>query len=312
MRILLMTVALMGGLFSWFHNRDNLDLTSSIHHETTVLTSDNSQKTHEQASSSRPLLVETAAADSGSPLQPLIDAELPQLKSHMITFWQDCKKYQNCQLQLDELAQIATLQRYNLIAQYPQKMQQLQQLFGTSFIKQDSDLKTKIALVQKHREAIWGDNAAALFAEENQHYAQQLALADIYQNSQFYSDDENLAALERWQAQQSQDYSAEQQYQQASQLLTAGKSPEQAQQINTALAKKYLSNRESQAVISRLQATANQAQQAQDYQAGLAALKQQLAHARQTNLAALEETQWQQYQSDQITDYRLAFFSNNQ
>lgn len=80
---------------------------------------------------------------------------LTALKTKIQNFWQQCTKRRDCEQWQAELAETVSAERYQLFAEYPGKLKQLEALMGSELIAQDSTLADKIAMVQAQRQQIF-------------------------------------------------------------------------------------------------------------------------------------------------------------
>lgn len=327
MRMSIISAILLGGIFYWFQLPENntSDMTlinidsevlasSPVPFDDTSVTFDNKTDLESITNvlTKQPFNKEESISQNAAlqQLTQLANIKLSLIKPHIIKFWQQCKQQNNCQQQLNQLEKISKIQRFRLVAEYPEKIQQVNQLMGSVIISQDIQLSDKIDQVKSLRAEVWGESAEALFAEENAIYASQIALANLYQESQYLSTEESLNNLDIWQQQQGENYTPEQQYQQALQLLNHDKSEAEQRQLSAILAKKYLGEAHSKAVIERSEQVEQQQQLISDYQTGLTELIAQLNDEKNSLQNQLSAQQWQTYETDKITQYRQSFFAN--
>jgi hypothetical protein len=233
---------------------------------------------------------------------------LAELKPEIENFWRQCTKQQQCEQWLAELATTVSAERYQLIAEYPAKLQQLETLMGSNLITQETTLADKVALVQAQRQQVWGDKADALFAQENAFYQNRQQLATLVEESEYLTQEEQLEALEQLQSAQDSEITPEDKYEQALSLLGNGLASDELNQMKTMLANRYLDTETTQSVMARAVQVDTQQQQVLSYQQGLEQLEDSLATERNSTLAYMTETEWQRYQQQQIFAYRQVFF----
>lgn len=233
------------------------------------------------------------------------------MKAEIQTFWQQCTKQQDCEQWLAELAETVSAERYQLIAEYPGKLKQLETLMGSELITQDSTLAYKVAMVQAQRQQIWGEQAELLFAKENAFYQQRQQLAELLEESEYQTDEERLEILEELYAEQDDEIDPETKYEQALLLLSDGLEGEELSQLKNKLASRYLDADKAQQIAVRETQVIEQAKQVQSYQQGLEQLEHNLTAARNSEYAHLSEAEWQSYKDQQIFDYRQQFFTRS-
>ncbi len=241
----------------------------------------------------------------------LDELPLTELKTEIQEFWQQCTKKQECEQWLAELAETVSLERYQLIAEYPGKLKELETLMGSELIAQDATLTDKVAMVQAQRQQIWGEQAELLFAKENAFYEQRQQLAELQEESKYQTDGERLEALEQLYTDQDDEIAPETKYEQALSLLSDGLEGEELSQLKNKLASRYLDEDKVRQIEVRETQVIEQSQQVQSYQQGLAQLERDLAAARNSEYTHLSEAEWQIYKDQQIFDYRQQFFAHS-
>lgn len=249
------------------------------------------------------------AANTETRFTQLDTLSLSELKPEIEDFWRQCTKQQRCDQWLAELAITVNSERYQLIAEYPAKLQQLETLMGSNLITQETTLADKIALVQAQRQQIWGDQAEALFAQENAFYQNRQQLAALVEESEYLTQEEQLEALEQLQSAQDSDIDPAERYEQALSLLGNGLAPDELSQMKAMLADRYLDTETAQSIITRSAQVVAQQQQVLSYQQGLEQLEANLMAERNSTLAYMTATEWQTYKEQQIFAYRQGFFA---
>ncbi|WDE03721.1 chromosome segregation ATPase [Thalassomonas viridans] len=235
------------------------------------------------------------------------------LQALLRQFWQVCRFKDNCREQLARLQQVLDPGYYSLLENFAAREQQREQLLGDELIAHDSDLEEKIARVKAVNEQVWGDDAGLLYRDEYALYdfsLQGKELAQLTGVDEFIDGYRQLT--QGWQGKlASLDLQTpEARYEQALSLLPASFSESQRARARAELAHLYLSQEQAAAIDQREQQVAEQANTVASYQQGLAALNRELAQQRATSLAHLSVSEWQNYQSQQIYQYRLDFFGN--
>lgn len=243
-------------------------------------------------------------------LKTLSTAPLNGLKPEIIRFWQICKRQRLCDQQLALLKKSTSDERYSIVAHYPERMSALDTLMGSELISHSTKLKDKIALVKTQQAQIWGSDADDLFAAENQFYEDQLALSTLQEESQYWSAEETLDALNEWQESQGDKLTAEEKYQQALSLLDDGKTSSEQQDLRKQLANQYFPAEKSNQIRNRQDQVAQQEADVQGYQAGLSKLKSDLAAQQNSSHNSIPANEWDNYVDDQITQYRKDYFSS--
>ncbi|MCG9688246.1 chromosome partitioning protein ParA, partial [Vibrio tubiashii] len=250
-------------------------------------------------------------ARSAQPNQPNANewvARLSALKGTALSqelkaFWQHCLELNNCEMQLVSLKSLMTDSGYFLLANYPQLKQQWHDSLGTLELNQLARLADKIAEFKREAEAIWGQQAETIFADQFAAYDFALdsqALADI-------SPDDYLAQFQsltkRWQQNSASvgldgDVAT---FETAVSLIPASYSQQQRDAVVNQLAATYLSSEQINEISTRQQQVKDQQQEVQDYQSQLSALKSSLSQQRTSTYSAMTDSDWMAYYNEQIS-----------
>ncbi|MDC5811404.1 chromosome partitioning protein ParA [Vibrio europaeus] len=234
------------------------------------------------------------------------------LSQELEAFWQHCLELNNCEMQLVSLKSLMTDSGYFLLANYPQLKQQWHDSLGTLELNQLARLADKIAEFKRQAEAIWGQQAETIFADQFAAYDFALdsqALADI-------SPDDYIAEFEsltqRWQQNATSvgldgDVAT---FETAVSLIPASYSQQQRDAVVNQLAATYLSSEQINEISTRQQQVKDQQQEVQDYQSQLSALKSSLSQQRSSTYSAMTDSDWMAYYNEQISQFRVDFFNS--
>ncbi|MEX0335219.1 chromosome partitioning protein ParA [Vibrio tubiashii] len=234
------------------------------------------------------------------------------LSQELEAFWQHCLELNNCEVQLVSLKSLMTDSGYFLLANYPQLKQQWHDSLGTLELNQLATLADKIAEFKREAEAIWGQKAETIFADQFAAYDFALdsqALADI-------SPDDYLAEFQsltqRWQQNSASvgldgDVAT---FETAVSLIPASYSQQQRDAVVNQLAATYLSSEQINEISTRQQQVKEQQQEVKDYQSQLSALKSSLSQQRTSTYSAMTDSDWMAYYNEQISQFRIDFFNS--
>ena len=227
-------------------------------------------------------------------------------------FWQQCKMKGHCEQWLQELAGVLSPQRHQLLAKYPEKKQELEQIMGSELLSHNLSLAEKMATIQSQYEQVWGEMANVLFASELALYQHKQEIVQLQDTLPALTREEQLQVIDNYYQEASlseQLTSKEAQYEQALELLGNDLTDHEYNQLVTELAHVYLSPEKVVSVSQRAEQISQQKQQVKNYQQGLAQLHQQLAEARNGDKAHLTDGEWAAYQEQVLFNYRKQFFN---
>lgn len=227
-------------------------------------------------------------------------------------FWQQCKMKGQCEQWLQELAEVLSPQRHQLLAKYPEKKQELEQIMGSELLSHDLSLAEKMATIQSQYEQVWGEMANVLFESELALYQHKLEMVQLQETLPSFTREEQLQVIDNYYQEASlseQLTSKEAQYEQALELLGNALTYREYNQLATELAHVYLSPEKARIISQRADQVAQQKQEVKSYQQGLAQLHQQLAKERNGDKATLTDSEWAAYQEQALFDYREQFFN---
>lgn len=236
------------------------------------------------------------------------------LRQNIEQFWQRCRHQQNCELQLDQLRENFSPERFELVATYWQKQTQRDALFGEDFMSQDTELGDKIANVKAIDQQVWGQQADILFADQYAYYDliqlqdESVGYSSVAQASQRIT--QRLMQYENhWDSFSLSTNSAR--YEQALRLIPAHFSLEQREELQQHLSEFYLNEQEIGEIVQRQVAEKGQAQQIENYQQALAQLNDTLSEQRKVQFSSLAAEQWSQYTAQKRYEFRQDFFANH-
>lgn len=245
----------------------------------------------------------------------LQDAQGQTLMTAITSFWQQCRRHNNCDELLVQQQLLLDDARYQLLVNFPDNQQNEQRLMGESFISQDASLADKIANVKAIREQVWGDDAVLLFQQQDAYYDYRLSLVDPdsrlnqTQNADDFINEYNAMLAERGDDLDSFALASDTaKYEEALQLIPQSMSEDQTARIKAELASQYLTVNERQSIVNREQQVDKQEQEITNYQQGLNHLEATLANERATSKKTMNGEDWQVYKADRLYQYRLDFF----
>ena len=261
---------------------------------------------------------EQMQVNEGMPEQDTLlkDAQGQTLMTAITSFWQQCRRHNNCDELLAKQRLLLDDDRYQLLVNFPVKQQEEQRLMGESLISQDASLADKIANVKAIREQVWGKDAAQLFQHQDAYYDYRLALADPEnrfnqaQNADDFINEYNSMLAERDVDLDSFALSSDiAKYEEALALIPRSMPEDETARIKAKLASQYLTANEQQSIVNRDQQVDKQEQEITDYQQGLNELEVTLANERATSKKTMNDEDWQVYKAERLYQYRLNFFS---
>ncbi|NQZ91039.1 MAG: chromosome segregation ATPase [Moritella sp.] len=315
--LLLISVAFIGSVYFFITNENELNAEkqeraipalSETGHSTIQLTNMVSNQTKEQI---------PVNDDMPEPETLLQDAQGQTLITAITSFWQQCRRHNNCDELLTAQQLLLDEDRYQLLVNFPDNQQNEQRLMGASLISQDASLADKIANVKAIREQVWGDDAALLFQQQDTYYDYRLSLADPdsrfnqTQNADDFINEYNAMLAERGDDLDSFALNSDTaKYEEALQLIPLSMPENETARINAELASRYLTANERQSIVNREQQVDKQEQEITDYQQGLNELEVTLANERNTSKQTMSDEDWQVYKADRLYQYRLNFFSS--
>ena len=314
---LLISVAFIGSVYFFITNENELNAEkqeraipalSETGHSTIQLTNMVSNQTKEQI---------PVNDDMPEPETLLQDAQGQTLITAITSFWQQCRRHNNCDELLTAQQLLLDEDRYQLLVNFPDNQQNEQRLMGASLISQDASLADKIANVKAIREQVWGDDAALLFQQQDTYYDYRLSLADPdsrfnqTQNADDFINEYNAMLAERGDDLDSFALNSDTaKYEEALQLIPLSMPENETARINAELASRYLTANERQSIVNREQQVDKQEQEITDYQQGLNELEVTHANERNTSKQTMSDEDWQVYKADRLYQYRLNFFSS--
>lgn len=227
-------------------------------------------------------------------------------------FWQQCNQKNKCEQWLQELTDVLSPERHQLLAQYPEKKQELEQLMGSELLSHDLTLAEKVAIIQSQYEQVWGEMANVLFASELALYQHKLEMEQIQETLPSLTREEQLRVIDSYYQTASlsnQLTSKEEQYEQALELLGNDLTSSEYNQLKTELAHVYLGSEKAGMISQRTEQITKQKQEVEIYKQGLAQLQQQLITERNSNKSDLTAQEWAKYQEQTLFNYRKQFFN---
>jgi hypothetical protein len=246
----------------------------------------------------------------------LQDAQGQMLIAAITSFWQQCRKHNNCDELLAKQKPLLDYGRYQLLASFPVHQQEEQRLMGESLISQSASLEDKIANVKAIRDLVWGEDAALLFQQQDAYYEYRLSLAEPdnrfnqTQNADGFINEYNAMLAERDGDLDSFALSSDTaKYEEALALIPTSMPEDEIARIKAKLALQYLTANEQQFIANRENQVDKQEQEITDYQQGLNDLELTLADERVTSKQAMNNEDWQTYKAERLYQYRLNFFS---
>lgn len=314
--LLLISVAFIGSVYFFITNENELNAEkqesaipalSETLHSTIQPTDMVSNQTKEQI---------PVNDDMPEPEPLLQDAQGQTLMTAITSFWQQCRRENNCDELLAEQQLLLDDARYQLLVNFPVNQQNEQRLMGASLISQDASLADKIADVKAIRVQVWGDDAALLFQQQDTYYDYRLSLADPdsrfnqTQSANDFINEYNTMLAERDDDLDNFALSSDTaKYEEALQLIPTSMPEDETARIKVELASQYLTANERQSIVNREQQVDKQEQEITDYQQGLNQLEATLANERATSKQTMSDEDWLAYKADRLYQYRLNFFS---
>ena len=314
--LLLISVAFIGSVYFFITNENELNAEkqeraipalSETGHSTIQLTNMVSNQTKEQI---------PVNDDMPEPETLLQDAQGQTLITAITSFWQQCRRHNNCDELLTAQQLLLDEDRYQLLVNFPDNQQNEQRLMGASLISQDASLADKIANVKAIREQVWGDDAALLFQQQDAYYDYRLSLSDpdnrfnLAQNADDFINEYNAMLADQGEDLDSFALSSDTaKYEEALQLIPPSMPEDETARIKAKLASQYLTANERQSIVNREQQVDKQEQDITDYQQGLNELEVTLANERATSKKTMNDEDWQVYKAERLYQYRLNFFS---
>lgn len=314
--LLLISVAFIGSVYFFIINENELNAEKQ---ESSIPAS--SEMVHSAIQSTEIAsnqAKEQMQVNEGMPEQDTLlkDAQGQTLMTAITSFWQQCRRHNNCDELLAKQRLLLDDDRYQLLVNFPVKQQEEQRLMGESLISQDASLADKIANVKAIREQVWGKDAAQLFQHQDAYYDYRLALADpenIFnqaQNADDFINEYNSMLAERDVDLDSFALSSDiAKYEEALALIPRSMPEDETARIKAKLASQYLTANEQQSIVNRDQQVDKQEQEITDYQQGLNELEVTLANERATSKKTMNDEDWQVYKAERLYQYRLNFFS---
>lgn len=314
--LLLISVAFIGSVYFFIINENELNAEKQ---ESSIPAS--SEMVHSAIQSteiSSNQAKEQMQVNEGMPEQDTLlkDAQGQTLMTAITSFWQQCRRHNNCDELLAKQRLLLDDDRYQLLVNFPVKQQEEQRLMGESLISQDASLADKIANVKAIREQVWGKDAAQLFQHQDAYYDYRLALADPEnrfnhaQNADDFINEYNSMLAERDVDLDSFALSSDTaKYEEALALIPRSMPEDETARIKAKLASQYLTANELQYIVNRDQQVDKQKQEITDYQQGLNELEVTLANERATSKKTMSDEAWQAYKAERLYQYRLNFFT---
>ncbi|MBQ4810198.1 hypothetical protein J8M20_02575 [Pseudoalteromonas luteoviolacea] len=240
-------------------------------------------------------------------IKKLADADIKELKPFIESFWQSCSLRSECDDLLMELQNQLSFSKYQLIAEYPAKQREFNQLtesegFNTSTVE-------KVERIKNIYTQVWGDSAAELFHEAFSFYDARATLAELTAMGNKLEQSEFLAQLTTLGQQGKIPASKNEQYSIAIELLSANMDPSELSQLKSQLAQHYFSPLKANAILARQNQVVEQQKAVKSYHHALNKKKAKLQMDRRTALSHLSEQQWQSHYTAEIKAFRKAFFN---
>ncbi|MCG7549188.1 hypothetical protein [Pseudoalteromonas sp. Of7M-16] len=242
-------------------------------------------------------------------LNKLAQTNLNELKPLIESFWQNCLRQSECDALLAELHTHASSHRYLLVAEYPAKKQEFDQLtasedFNTTTVE-------KVSRIKRIYTQVWGDLATELFHEEFAFYNTRATLAELTDLSQEMTPDEFIEQLDILSQQGKVSSDAQEQYSIAIEILGTSMTPNELSHLRSQLARRYFDHEQAQAVLVRQQQILNQQETVLSYRQALSEKKAQLQMLKGSEYAHLSAQQWQTHYDTELKSFRKAFFQRN-
>jgi|GEM_PF-1755992 len=235
------------------------------------------------------------------------------LSQELEAFWFDCQALNNCEVRLADLALTMSDSNYYLLANYPELKRQWHENLGSLELNPLATLADKIAEYKRQAEAIWGQQAETILADQFSAYdfaLESYSLADSSPGD-YLAEFQSLAL--RWQSNANLvglegDLET---FETALSLIPANYSQQQREFVISQLSATYLTPEQASDILARQQQVQVQQQEVQDYQSQLSALETSLSQQRTSTYAALSDAQWLSYYEEQIRQFRIEFFKSN-
>ncbi|MDK2596618.1 hypothetical protein [Pseudoalteromonas obscura] len=245
----------------------------------------------------------------GELLNKLAQTNLNELKPLIESFWQHCLRQSQCDALLAELHAHASTHRYQLIADYPAKKQEFEQLtasedFNTTTVE-------KVSRIKRIYTQVWGDLATDLFHEEFAFYDTRATLAEFTDLSQEMTPDDFIEQLDILSQQGKVSSDAQAQYSIAIEILGTNMTPNELSHLRSQLARRYFDHEQAQAILVRQQQILHQQETVLSYQQALSEKKAQLHMLKGSEYAHLSAQQWQTHYENEVKSFRKAFFQSN-
>ncbi|QUM80566.1 chromosome segregation ATPase [Moritella sp. 5] len=317
--LLLISVAFMGSVYFFITNENKLNSVeqesalSKIVSSTIQPTDMASNQAKEKMHVKEQMQVNENMPEQDTSLQ---GTQGQTLMAAITSFWQQCRRHNNCDKLLAKQRLLLDDDRYQLLVNFPVNQQEEQRMMGESLISQDASLADKIANVKAIREQVWGDDAALLFQQQDTYYDYRLSLSDPDSRfSQTHNADDFINAYNTMLAERANDLdsfalsSDTAKYEEALQLIPPSMPEDETARIKADLASQYLTASERQSIVNREQQVDKQEQEITDYQQGLNELEVTLANERATSKETMNDEDWQVYKAERLYQYRLNFFS---
>ena len=247
----------------------------------------------------------------------LADGQGQKIMTALTTFWQQCRRYDNCEQLLIQQQLLLNQERYLLLLNFPDNQQEQQRLMGELLISKDTSLADKIANVQAIRTQVWGKDAKLFFEREDAYYDYRLSLTEPDNRfNQTHNADDFIEQYNQLLQEHSADLDSFSlnsdiaKYEAALQLIPENMTEEQSANIKAQLASKYLTANEQQSITSRGEQVNQQTQEITNYQQGLSQLEITLTHERATSKKTMNEQDWQIYKTERFYQFRLKFFNS--
>lgn len=242
-------------------------------------------------------------------------------------FWRNCQARNNCEAQLKAIERgidtenSAEIERYTLIKEYPERINQFNQILQHELTTNNQPLAQKVDKIKAAYESVWGTLAPQLFFDELAFYEQRVQLDALYHDNQNLPLEDKAQVLDDWIKKQHADGNNTLEPYQAATLFFSAElivnpqqqantthPPQPAQTLALNLAQKYLSPAQAAQQLERIQRQQHQHNQANSYQSALSKLQQTLLIERESIYSNLSLDDWATHKEQRLREFKMEFF----
>lgn len=266
-------------------------------------------------SQSTPLVPEPAHLDNLLLDSQLLDLQfLPNNKliDALKVFWRNCQLRQNCEELLKKIEDAVAADRYEIIAQYPEKLKTFNQSMQQNVSVHNESIEQKIATIKSVYDSIWGPEAEQLFHRELAFYDQHVQLRALYLDNQNLDLEQKLEVFKTWLGTpQVRAESGPAAYELARLFFSRELASQPGQALALELANNFLSEDQAAAEARRLNRREFQNKQASNYQGALLELRKALKLSRQLDHSNLSDSDWLKHREQKIREFKTQFFQQS-